>query len=160
MKKILFLFLFILSASTMFSQDIKRVKIEDVVKMIDTSTSPLVINFWASWCKPCIHEIPWFEKIVAEHKEKGVKMVLVSLDFSEDFKNKTLHKFVKKTGYTSKVVWLDETNADQFCPPIDSTWGGSIPATLLVNNKKGYRRFFEFQVKEERFKQEIEKLVE
>ena len=160
MKKILFIILFTFSLSIVFSQEIKKVKIEDVVKMIDTSTSPLVINFWASWCKPCIHEIPWFEKTVADYKEKGVTMILISLDFSEDFKNKTLHKFVKKTGYTSKVVWLDETNADKFCPPIDSAWGGSIPATLMVNNKKGYRQFFEFQVKEERFKQEIDKLVE
>jgi thiol-disulfide isomerase/thioredoxin len=160
MKKLIFILFCILSAATVFSQDIKRVKIEDVVKMIDTSTSPLVINFWASWCKPCIHEIPWFEKTVAAYQEKGVKLVLVSLDFSEDFQNKALHKFVKKTGYTSDVVWLDETNADKFCPPIDSAWGGAIPATLMVNNKKGYRQFFEFQVKEERFKQEIEKLVE
>jgi thiol-disulfide isomerase/thioredoxin len=160
MKKFFLIFLLTLSSSIAISQDIKRVRIEDVVKMIDTSTTPIVINFWASWCKPCIHELTWFEKIVADHKEKGVKLVLVSLDFSEDFKNKALHKFVKKTGYTSKVVWLDETNADKFCPPIDSAWGGSIPATLMVNNKKSYRQFFEFQLKEERFKQEIEKLVE
>ena len=160
MKKIIFLLLFALSASNVFSQEIKKVKIEELVKMIDSSTSPIVVNFWASWCKPCIHEIPWFEKTVAAYKEKGVKMVLVSLDFKEDYQNKALHKFVKKTGYTSNVVWLDETDADKFCPPIDSAWGGSIPATLMVNNKKGYRQFFEFQVKEERFKQEIEKLVE
>ncbi len=160
MKKIIFLLLFALSASNVFSQEIKKVKIEELVKMIDTSTSPIVVNFWASWCKPCIHEIPWFEKTVAAYNEKGVKMVLVSLDFKEDYQNKALHKFVKKTGYTSNVVWLDETDADKFCPPIDSAWGGSIPATLMVNNKKGYRQFFEFQVKEERFKQEIEKLVE
>jgi len=135
-------------------------KIEDVVKMIDSSETPIVVNFWASWCKPCIHEIPWFEKIVSEYKDKGVKLVLVSLDFADDYKNKTLQQFVKKNKYASQVIWLDETNADRFCPPIDSAWGGSIPATLMVNNKKGYRQFFEFQVKEERFKLELDKLVQ
>lgn len=135
-------------------------KIEEVVKMIDTSSSPLVVNFWASWCKPCIHEIPWFEKIAADYKDKGVKLVLVSLDFASDYKSKALHQFVKNNNYTSQIVWLDETNADKFCPAIDSSWGGSIPVTLMVNNKKNYRQFYEFQLKEERFKMELNKLVE
>jgi thiol-disulfide isomerase/thioredoxin len=160
MKKLLFSLAFALISILSFSQEIKKVKIEDLVKMIDTSTSPLVINFWASWCSPCVHEIPWFEKITAEYKDKGVKLVLVSLDFANDYKNKTLQQFVKKNNYTSQVVWLDETNADKFCPPVDSTWGGSIPSTLMVNNKKKYHQFYEFQLREERFKMELDKLVE
>ncbi len=160
MKKIILSAVLVFGTLVSFSQDIRKAKIEDVVKMIDTSTSPLVVNFWASWCKPCIKEIPWFEKTVAEYKAKGVRMVLVSLDFTEDFKKKTLHQFVKKNGYTSQLLWLDETNADKFCPPIDSAWGGSIPATLMVNNKKGYRQFYEYQIKEERFRMELDRLVE
>ena len=160
MKKLLAICAFLFCGNLAMSQEIKRVKIEELVKMIDTSSTPLVVNFWASWCAPCIREIPWFEKAVAEFKEKEVKLVLVSLDFPEDYRDKAIHKFVKKTGYQSQVVWLDETNADKFCPPIDSAWGGSIPATLMVNNKKSYRRFFEHQIKEERFKMELEKLVE
>ncbi|MCE3282703.1 MAG: TlpA family protein disulfide reductase [Chitinophagaceae bacterium] len=159
MKKIFFILcLFIATASN--SQQIKSVKIEDVVNMIDTSTTPLVVNFWASWCKPCVHEIPWFEKTVASFKAQGVKMILVSLDFDADYKSGALKKFVKKEGITSQVVWLDESNADRFCPPIDSSWGGSIPATLMVNNKTGYRKFFESQLREERLKGEMKKLVE
>jgi thiol-disulfide isomerase/thioredoxin len=149
----------ILITSVSFSQEIKRLKIDELAKMIDTSTSPLIVNFWASWCQPCIHEIPWFEKAVAEVKEKNVKIVLVSLDFATDYNNKTLQQFVKKNGYQSKVVWLDETNADKFCPKIDSSWDGSIPVTLMVNNKKKYRQFYEFQLKEDRFKLELDKLV-
>lgn len=141
------------------AQGIRKVKIEDVVKMIDTSTTPLLVNFWASWCAPCIKEIPWFEKAVAEQRATGIRMILVSLDFAADYKKKTLHQFVKKNRYASTVVWLDETNADRFCPPIDSAWGGSIPATLFVNNKTGYRKFFEHQLKEARLKMELELLL-
>jgi hypothetical protein len=89
-----------------------------------------------------------------------VKIVLVSLDFASDYKNKTVQQFVKKNGYQSRVVWLDETNADKFCPKIDSAWDGSIPVTLMVNNKKKYRQFYEFQLKEDRFRLELAKLVE
>jgi thiol-disulfide isomerase/thioredoxin len=160
MKKVFLLSALILFASVSFSQEIKKVNIDGLVKMIDTSTSPLIVNFWASWCQPCIHEIPWFEKAVAEMKDKNVKIVLVSLDFASDYKNKTLQQFVQKNGYQSKVLWLEETNADKFCPKIDSSWDGSIPVTLMVNNKKKYRQFYEFQLKEERFKSELAKLVD
>lgn len=160
MKKIVLLFGLMVMMSDSYAQDIKKLKIEELMTMIDTSTTPIVVNFWASWCSPCIKEIPWFEKTVAEHKDKGVKLLLVSLDFANDYKKKVLHQFVKKNKYSSQVVWLDETDADRFCPPIDSSWGGAIPATLMVNNKKGYKQFFEFQLKEERFKLELAKLVE
>jgi len=158
MKKLLFV-LAIIYSSTAFAQ-VKKVKIEDVVNMIDTSSTPIIINFWASWCQPCVHEIPWFEKAVAELKDTKVKIVLVSLDFATDYKSKALEQFAKKQGYTSTVVWLEETNADKFCPKIDSSWDGSIPVTLMVNNKKKYRQFFEYQLREERFKLELAKLVE
>lgn len=160
MKKTGLFIFFLLITSISFSQEIKKVKIEDVVNMIDTSSTPIIVNFWASWCQPCIHEIPWFEKAVAELNDKQVKVVLVSLDFGKDYREKLLDQFVKKQGYTSTVVWLDETNADKFCPKIDSSWDGSIPVTLMVNNKKKYRQFFEYQLKEERFKLELAKLVE
>lgn len=160
MKKAIILFAILFLASVSFSQEIKKVKIDELVTMIDTSSTPIIVNFWASWCQPCVHEIPWFEKAVAELKDKHVKVLLVSLDFANDYKNKVLQKFVKEQGYTSSVVWLDETNADKFCPKIDSAWDGSIPVTLMVNNKTKYRQFFEFQLKEERFKLELAKLIE
>ncbi len=160
MKKTFIVLISLLITSASFSQTVKKVKIEDVVNMIDTSSTPIIINFWASWCQPCVHEIPWFEKAVAELKDTKVKIVLVSLDFASDYKSKALEQFAKKQGYTSTVVWLDETNADKFCPKIDSSWDGSIPVTLMVNNKKKYRQFFEFQIREERFKLELAKLVE
>lgn len=160
MKKTIVFIALTFITSVAFTQEIKKVKIEDVVKMIDTSSSPIIVNFWASWCQPCIHEIPWFEKAVAELKDKNVKILLVSLDFAPDYKNNTLRSFVKKQGYTSQVVWLDETNADKFCPKIDTAWDGSIPVTLMVNNKKHYHQFFEYQLKEERFRLELAKLVE
>jgi thiol-disulfide isomerase/thioredoxin len=146
-------------SSNATSTAIPKLKIDELVKMIDTSSQPLIINFWATWCKPCTHEIPWFEETVAEFKDKNVKLILVSLDFKEDYPNK-LKQFVAKQKYQSQVVWLNETNADVFCPQIDSLWGGSIPSTLMINKKKNYRQFFEHQIKEERFRLEVQKLVE
>ncbi|HEX6915126.1 MAG TPA: TlpA disulfide reductase family protein [Chitinophagaceae bacterium] len=160
MKKILVAISCFLLVNLASAQEIPKWKIDDVLTLIDTSSTPMVVNFWATWCQPCVHEIPWFEKAVAAYRDSGIKLVLVSLDFRSDYDNGRLRQFVKKAGYSSSVVWLNETNADRFCPPIDSAWGGAIPATLMVNNKTGYRKFFEFQLKEERLKLELQKLVE
>ena len=142
-----------------FSQQIKKVKIGDVLKMIDTSSSPLVINFWASWCKPCVHEIPWFEKNIIPLESKGVKLILVSLDLKEDYP-KAIAEFAKKENYQATIIWLDETNPDMFCPKIDRSWDGTIPVTLMVNNKKKYKQFFAQQLPEPRLKSELQKLIE
>jgi thiol-disulfide isomerase/thioredoxin len=158
MRKIFFVFLVVLCArQTVSAQQIKKIKIAELVKMIDTSSTPLIVSFWASWCAPCIKEIPWFEKNVAA-SDKKVRLVLVSIDFADDYP-KTIADFVKKNGYRSEILWLNETNADEFCPKIDKSWDGAIPATVMVNNKNHYRQFFGQQLPEERFKLELAKLT-
>ena len=159
MKKLLFLSAFLFAQQLVFSQDIKKVKIAELVKMIDTSTTPLVVNFWASWCGPCVREIPWFEKNVAAFAGKKIKLLLVSIDFPDDYP-KTIQAFARKNGYRSEIIWLNETNADEFCPKIDKSWDGAIPVTLMVNNKKQYRQFFAHQLPEERLVAELKKLTE
>ncbi len=141
------------------SQTIKKVKITDVLKMADTATTPMVINFWATWCRPCVQELPWFEKEVAAYKSKGVKLVLVSLDFAEDYP-KAISDFAKKNGYTSTIVWLNETDANYFCAKVDKKWEGTIPATLMINNSKKYRQFYNQQLPEGQLKMALQKLVE
>lgn len=142
-----------------YKNQIPKVKIGEVVKMMDTSTMPLIVNFWASWCAPCIHEIPWFEKNVKEYAEKGVKLILVSLDFKEDYPL-YLGSFVKKSGYSSQILWLNETDADVFCPKIDTAWSGAIPATVMVNNAKKYKAFYGGQLTEPKFIEALKNLVQ
>lgn len=138
-------------------QQVQRVKMDDVLKIVEESKEPIIVNFWATWCGPCVHEIPWFEKYVYA-SEKPVKLLLVSLDFKEDFPAK-IAAFAKKNGYRSQIVWLEETNADSFCPKIDSTWEGAIPASLFVNKAKGYRKFVGRQLTDPQFKIELEALL-
>ena len=66
----------------------------------------------------------------------------------------------KKLKLTSPVVFLDESNADLFCPVVDSTWSGSIPASIFIHNEKGYRKFFEEELSKEQLEAEIKNMLE
>lgn len=147
------------SAVTLHAQEVKQVKITDLEKMIAESKTPLIINMWATWCKPCVEEIPYFQKQAALHKTDSVQLLLVSLDFKESYPA-GVRSFIKKRNITAPVLWLNETNADYFCPKIDAKWSGAIPATLFINNKTGYRKFAEEQLPEEELKKEIMALLE
>lgn len=99
-----------------------------------------VVNFWATWCKPCVTELPAFNKLARKHAGDRVAVILVSLDSPSD-KISKLEPFVKSKGYRCEVVWLNESKPHVWIDRVDSTWGGSIPATLIVRGSK--RMFFE-----------------
>ena len=139
------------------SQSVQKWKIGDLENYIKKSNTPVIINFWATYCKPCIEEIPYFHKLVKEYEKKGVKLLLVSLDLPEEYPK--IRSFATKRKYTAPIVWLDESNADYFCPKVDDAWSGAIPASLFINNKTGYRKFSEDQISKEDLKKEINSML-
>lgn len=157
LKNIL-LFLQLTGAMTVTAQTIPSWKVTKLQDYISKSDSVLVINFWATFCKPCIEEIPYFESTVKKYKDQKVKLMLVSLDLKEEYPVK-IKAFAKKNNYSSQIVWLNETNADYFCPKVDKAWSGGIPATLIINTKTGYRKFFEDELKPEEFEDELKKAL-
>jgi thiol-disulfide isomerase/thioredoxin len=149
--------LFALSAQ---SQQIAKWKITDVEKYMTAKNGEiLVINFWATFCKPCVAEIPSFIKISEQYKDEKVKLLLVSLDLPSYYPTKVA-SFAKKHDFNTPIVWLNETNADYFCPKIDKAWSGSIPATLILNPATGYRKFFEEEITAENFEAELKKAID
>lgn len=99
-----------------------------------------VVNFWATWCGPCVKELPAFEKLNAAYASDNVEVLLVSLDFPQQIE-KSLISFIAKKKLRSNVVVLDDINEDVWIKAIDSTWSGAIPATLIYNKNK--RKFYE-----------------
>ena len=153
------LFLFFTGVIAAKAQTIASWKVVKLQDYISKSDSVLVINFWATFCKPCVEELPYFQTIVEKYKDQKVKLLMVSLDLKDDYPNK-IKAFAEKNKYTSQIVWLNETNADYFCPKVDKAWLGGIPSTLIVNPKTGYRKFFEQQLRSEVFEKELKKALE
>ena len=159
MRKCLTLLMIVIVAVTTHGQEIKSVKITGLEKLIAESKTPLIINFWATWCKPCLEEIPYFMDEAKKHSKDSLQFLLVSLDMKEAFPAQ-IKKTIEKRKIIVPVYWLDETNADYFCPKVDPKWSGAIPASLFINNKTGYRKFFEEQLSQEDLQQEIKGLLE
>lgn len=142
--------------STAFAQSIASYDADKLMARISNPDTFYVVNFWATWCGPCVKELPEFDKLAKSFQDKPVKVLLVSLDFKEDYPRK-IEKFISKKKLEHEVVWFSETNANEFIPKIANSWGGSIPATLLSYHKNEYRNFFEGMIKAKQLELLIEK---
>ena len=111
-----------------------------------------VINFWATWCAPCVKELPYFEKLNKSYKEKNVEVILVSLDFPHLY-DKKLKPFIKQKQLKSKVIALDDPDMNSWIPKVDKSWSGSIPATVIYKNDN--RKFFEQSFTYEELEKEV-----
>ncbi len=94
-----------------------------------------VVNFWATWCKPCVEEMPAFETVNSSYKDEKLKVILVSLDFPEKLKSLVI-PFIDRKKIRSKVVLLDDPDANSWIPKTSDQWSGAIPATVVVKNGK------------------------
>ncbi|HPN18351.1 MAG TPA: thioredoxin domain-containing protein [Chitinophagales bacterium] len=91
-----------------------------------------IVNFWATWCKPCIEELPIFEKVAQTYTQQPVKIILVS----QDAKTRAVqvNDFLQKNKYTSESFILSAGNPNVWIDKIDSNWSGTIPMTLFYKN--------------------------
>jgi thiol-disulfide isomerase/thioredoxin len=158
MKNYIFLLLVLGNCQGIYAQKIQKVNVEALTEYIEKADHPVVVNFWATWCSPCTHELPYFESNIKKYEEQKIELILVSLDFAFDYPKK-IADFLKKNHYQGSYFWLDETNADHFCPKVDEKWSGAIPASLFYNPKTGHRSFFERQLTEPQLINELKALV-
>jgi thiol-disulfide isomerase/thioredoxin len=123
------------------AQEVKSMKLNELGQFIQSRTRPTVFNFWATWCGPCVQEMPWFNKIVNDNKD--VDMVFVSLDDNRAYPGK-IQSFINAKNIKGTLIWLNEASPD--ISALVPRWSGMIPTTMFVNNESGYKKFKEQQV--------------
>jgi thiol-disulfide isomerase/thioredoxin len=136
------------------SQQAEIVKLPQLQELIQAETDHIkVINFWATWCAPCIKELPLFEKLGQERTD--IKVTLVSMDLDLDPNPEKGHKFVTRKKKQSQVLILYEKDPNSWMNQIDKNRSGALSATIIINGKTGQRKFVEKELHEG----DLEKLI-
>ena len=135
---------FSLLTFSLSAQDIPSYNLEELeTRIYSTEDVTYIVNFWATWCVPCIKELPYFEGLEKKYKDDPkVKVILVSLDFANAKENRLI-PFVKNKQIKSEVIHFIEKDANYWIPRINKNWSGSIPATLVLNGDRKVKEFYE-----------------
>ncbi len=115
-----------------------------------------LVNFWATWCTPCVEELPAFERIGEEYRHHMVKVLLVSLDFPGQIESR-LVPFLEQNEIQSEVLVLNDPDANKWIDRVDLSWSGSVPATLIYHGSD--RTFHEGAYQYDELKQIVEQKI-
>jgi thiol-disulfide isomerase/thioredoxin len=154
---ILLLTLGLLTSTATLAQEVSTIKFDQLQELRQSPHDTLyVVNFWATWCKPCIKEMPYFEAAHTQNKDQPVRVILVSMDAVQDMEKRVM-PFVQKRNLQSRLYLLDEPDGNTWIDRIEPKWSGAIPATMFFNNKRGQYEFIEREISEQELKELITK---
>ena len=149
----------IFSISTVSGQKIEYIKVPQLEKILKNPEDKLfVVNLWATWCAPCVTELPAFEKTAGEYDKSKVKFLLISLDFPSQIE-KQLKPFLIKNKITLDVAVMMDVDYNSWIGKVDPLWQGAIPATLIFNNQEKIRYFHSGEISETELKNLINKFL-
>jgi thiol-disulfide isomerase/thioredoxin len=139
-------------ASVSMAQKVKPVKFSELEQRYkQANDTTYVVNFWATWCGPCVKELPNFSQLQKEFKTDKLKVLLVSMDFRSKLETVVI-PFVKNKGIDLETVLLDEKDTGIIINKVSEKWSGSIPGTLVINQSKGINNFYEQEFNYEELK--------
>jgi thiol-disulfide isomerase/thioredoxin len=137
------LLFFLVGITKIAAAQVKLLTLNQLESRINKASDTVyVVNFWATWCAPCVKELPNFEQLGKQYQNQPLKVILVSLDFKSKLE-KVVKPFVKRNKLKSELYLLDEKSEQDYIDKISKNWSGSLPATLIINNKKKTRNFYE-----------------
>ncbi len=150
--------LFVIFLASCSNQSISKTEIvqrDYLVQLLETPSTEnvQVINFWATWCAPCVEELPAF---VEADQEDNIEVILISLDEAKNV-DAMVNPFLKENNITATVKLLDDPYAAEWIPMVDPHWDGAIPATLIQKGSK--RMFYNTSLTAQELKDEIAKFL-
>lgn len=141
--------------ASLTAQKVEKIGVAELEEILASPGNELhVINFWATWCPPCVTELPYFEKLSKEYEGKGVKFILISLDFPSQVESRLI-PFLDTNKITADVRVMTNIDYNSWIEKVDESWQGNIPVTLFFNNAKGVRYFHPEELEESKLRELI-----
>ncbi|SNS33124.1 Thiol-disulfide isomerase or thioredoxin [Belliella buryatensis] len=126
------------------TETFKIITFEEFELMMNKDSEKLrVFNFWATWCAPCVKEMPYFEKVAAEYPE--IELIFISMD--DGRKPERVTNFIETRKVKSPVYLLNDIDYNKWIDKVSEDWSGAIPATLFIK-ADGSKLFHEGEVNE------------
>jgi len=122
-------------------------------KSADTT---FVVNFWATWCSPCVREIGYFEELHRDYSSSPLQVYLISLDFPNQLERRVI-PFIREREITAPVYLVTDLQYNEWIDRVDPSWSGAIPATLIYN--RGQRIFLEKELTREELYEIINQIL-
>ena len=136
-----FILILIILTAKVEAQKFDFIHVPELEKILNNPENKVfVVNFWATWCPPCVKEFPDFQKVAGEYDPDKVKFIMISLDFRSDLEEKLI-PFLEKNNVSVDVALMTDLDYDSWIDKVDPSWQGEIPSTLVFNNSKKIRQF-------------------
>lgn len=140
--RFLYVVLFACLGNGIFAQIPKTTLAELEARAESNPDTLYIYNFWATWCRPCVEEMPHFDQVSKDLDSLPVQVVFVSLDLPSEY-GQRLPQFLKKRKFHAQALWLDEPKIQTKIDLVSPEWSGAIPATLFIRKSQGLRKFHE-----------------
>ncbi len=142
------------------SQDIKPInKTDDLKSIMDANKGKVIlVNFWATWCKPCVKEFPDLVKLQNDYKDKGFVLVFISADMPEEIKSK-VSPFLSQEKVDFPTYYIGSDKPEDIINYVDKDWQGAIPSTYIYDKEGNVKASILGTKSYEQFESEITKYL-
>lgn len=138
-KWLLIILLPLISTVTGWTQEVKVMNFNQLAPLLEQKNDTVyMVNFWATWCLPCVQEMPDILKFAEDMRNSEFKLILVSLDMPEQIDSR-VKPFLARFNIRDRVILLDDPDANKWIDRVSPQWTGAIPGTLFYS--RDFRQF-------------------